>query len=66
MMRHLVEIDRADQVDRTDELFLDIPGQVAGVEELKLAEREQNRQAAGVVRSVDGLVGRSCLTQWIG
>ena len=58
MMRHLVEIDRADQVDRTDQLLLDVPGQVAGVEELEPAEGEQKRQAAGIVRAVDGLVRR--------
>ena len=49
MVRDLIEIDRPDQVDRADKLLFHIPGQVAGVEKLKLAQREQDRQATCVV-----------------
>ena len=55
-MGHLVEIDRADEVDRADQFLLDVPGEVAGVEKLEPAEREQDRQAAGIIRSIDGLI----------
>ena len=38
MVGHLVQIDRPDQIERADQAFFDIPGEVAGVEELELAE----------------------------
>ena len=57
VMGHLVEVDRADQVARADQGLLDVPGQVAAIEEVELAEPEADRQAAGVVRGIDRQVG---------
>ena len=56
MVGHLIKIDRPDQVDRAHQLFLDVPGEVAGVEELELAE--ENRIARLRALS-DGSTGRS-------
>ncbi len=40
VVRYLVEINLADQVDRADQLLLDVPGQVTGVEELESSDAE--------------------------
>ena len=45
VVRHLVEVDRADPVHRANQLLLDVPGQVAAVEEVELAESEAQGQA---------------------
>ena len=58
VMRHLVQVDRADQVARADQRLLDVPGQVAAIEEVELAEPEADRQAPGVVGGIDRQVGR--------
>ena len=35
VVSHLVEVDPADQVVGAHQLFLDVPGEVAGVEKLR-------------------------------
>ncbi len=64
MMGDLIEIDGvvfgagweggADLVFVADEFFLDIPGEVAAIEELEIAELEEECDASGVVGVVDG------------
>ena len=54
VVRHLVQVDRADLVGRADQRLLDVPGQVAAVEEIEPAESEPEGQAPGVVGLVDG------------
>ena len=67
MVRHLIQIDRPDQVDRTDKLFFHVPCQVASVEKLKLCPTRTRSPGCGRCRIVStGLVGRSALTHWIG
>ncbi len=51
-MRHLIDVDFADQVFGTHQLHFLIPGQVTGIEEAKSAEFQQQHHAIGVVRSV--------------
>ncbi len=53
----LVEVDFAREVVRGDEAFLDVPGEVATVEEAEVAEAEEEDDAVGVVGFVLGLVG---------
>ena len=48
-MRRLIEIHRADQVGRTHELFLVVPGKIAHIEELEFSELEQKADALVVV-----------------
>ena len=55
VLRDLVDIDQANLVGRVDQLVLEVPGQVAEVEEAKAAVAEQEAQAARIVAGVDGL-----------
>ena len=55
VVRHLVDVHRADLVGRMDQLVLDVPGQVAEVEEAEVAVAEQEAEALGVVALVLGL-----------
>ncbi len=57
VVRDLEQVDRADLIERADELLLDVPGQVAAVEEIERAQAEPEDDAPGVVRRVDRLVG---------
>ena len=63
VVRHLEQVDRADQVVRTDQLLLDVPGQVAAIQEVELAEAEPDRQASRVVRGIDRQVGGAWSSQ---
>ncbi len=66
VMGDLVQVDRADPVDRADQGLLDIPGQVAAIEEVERLEPDPKRQTAGVVAGV-GLLVVGCLdTQRVG
>ena len=58
MVVGLVDVHRADEVDRADELQLDVPSQVAAVEEAEVAEAEELDDAVGVVGQVARLVFR--------
>ena len=54
MVRHLINVHRADLVRGVDELVLDVPGQVPQVEEAKVAVAEKEPEAARVVGGVRG------------
>src|SRR3954468_7339814 len=55
VMRHLVDIYRTDLVAGVDQLVLDVPGQVAQVEEAPVAIAEEEAETFGVVAGVDRL-----------
>ena len=43
---HLKQVNGANQVMGTNQITLDVPGQVAAIKEIELAEPEPDRQAA--------------------
>ena len=53
----LIDIDGADEVVGGDEFGLEVPGEVAAVEEAEVAELEDEGGAVGVVGHVLGLLG---------
>ena len=55
----LVDVHRAHPVDRADEPPLDVPGEVAAVEEAEGPELEEHHHAVGVVARVGLLLGGS-------
>ena len=45
----MVDVDCSDDVERGDQLGLDVPGEVSAVEETKIAQLEESGHAVGVV-----------------
>ena len=61
VMVHLVNIHLPDAIGRADQFALDVPGQIAAVEETERSEVQHQHDAVGVVGGVRGLW--SCLSR---